>query len=86
LTARAGADQCLSANPGGTPVLLDAFASLASGKIVHYFWHLPPGGACESLEGERVTVTLPPGLFSIELEIQDDAGNVSRDTLLVSIR
>ncbi|HWZ91161.1 MAG TPA: hypothetical protein VNW92_20005, partial [Polyangiaceae bacterium] len=87
LIARAGADQCLSANAGGTPVLLDASASLSSGgKIVHYFWHLPPGAACESVEGQRVTVTLPPGLFSIELEIQDDAGNVSRDTLLVSIQ
>ena len=86
LVARAGDDQCLSASAETTNVRLDGSASQAlSGTIVRYLWHLPAVSGCEYLEGQQVSVPLPNGVFSIELEITDDAGNVSRDTLIVSI-
>jgi len=86
LLAHAGDDQCLTASNGSVQVSLDASASESlNSSIVSYVWHLPAGSACEAMSGKQVSVSLPPGTYSIELEVTDAAGNISRDTLTVAV-
>jgi hypothetical protein len=84
--ADAGADQCLVADAATANVLLDASATVSStGDVKRFLWHVPSAEPCEFLEGQTVTVDLPPGLHSIELSVTDQAGNTSRDTVLVEV-
>jgi hypothetical protein len=87
LVANAGDDQCVpSVGQGGGTVVLDGSASdSVAGQITKYIWHLPPGHGCDFIEGKQVHIALPKGSYSIELVVTDSAGNVSTDSVLVTV-
>ena len=65
---------------------LDASASTSlDGKISKAVWHVPGALGCEYVAGTTVTVRLPQGTHDITVEVTDAAGNVARDTLVVSV-
>jgi hypothetical protein len=86
LVANAGADQCTTAQSGFAEVQLSATGSASIvGKISKILWHVPGAEGCEYAEGDPVTVRFPPGVYSVEVEVTDDQGNVARDTRLVRV-
>lgn len=86
LIADAGSDQCLDAGAGDALVKLDAKATLSQAKVTRYLWHVPGAPGCEYIEGAQAQLALPAGIYAVELEVTDDAGHVSRDTLTISVR
>lgn len=83
--ADAGADQELTQSGTGVPVTvtLDGSGSFDSdGMIVSYTW-IEDGATIGT--GVSTTVDLGAGLHTIFLEIQDNAGNVSRDVTFVKV-
>lgn len=86
LIADAGADQCLEAGAGTARVKLDAKATVSRGKVTRYLWHVPGAPGCAYFEGAQAELSLPAGIYAAELEVTDDAGHVSTDTLTISIR
>lgn len=86
LIADAGPDQCLTAAGATTSVELDASATVASSKVQRYSWHVPGTSDCGYLSGVKVKVELPPGVYAVELEVVDEAGNASQDTMTISIQ
>ena len=86
LVADAGADQCVAASAnGGATVALDASASRDdAGSITHYTWTLLSTG-CVIANGINATAILPAGLDAVRLDVTDDAGNTSSDTLVVQV-
>lgn len=86
LVADAGEDQCVSADAGKASVTLDgSVSSSLVGAITSYRWRVESEGSCQALDGAQVTVTLPKGVHPVELEVTDERGNVSVDTVIVSI-
>lgn len=85
--ANAGPDQrveCSSQN--GTPVTLDGSASQApSGGVLVYQWAgpFPEGGG--KVSGVRPTVTLPLGLSTITLRVNDGIVDSYPDTVVVNV-
>jgi hypothetical protein len=85
--ANAGPDQNLSdSDLGGTePVTLDGSASNdPDGTIVQYRWSEGPTTLVTSASPISV-VTLGLGTHTIQLEVTDDRGGVSTDTLVVTV-
>jgi hypothetical protein len=87
LVAEAGPDQCLQATDDApVAVTLDGSGSeVIGGTITRYLWRVADAEPCEYIEGPSVTFELAPGLHTVELEITDDAGNVSRDSLTIEV-
>jgi hypothetical protein len=83
LRAGAGADQCTDAR---TITLDGSRSSAGDAPIVRHVWRVPGRGACERLEGARVTLELAPGLHSLDLTVVDALGNLSTDTVVVRVR
>jgi hypothetical protein len=85
--AHAGTDQrveCSSHN--GTPVMLDGSGSQApSGGILEYQWTgpFPEGGG--KVEGVRPTVTMPLGVSTITLRVNDGIVDSYPDTVVVTV-
>lgn len=86
LMADAGPDQCLDAGANGAVVKLDAKATLSRERVSRYLWHIVGAPGCDYVEGAQAQLMLPAGIYPVELEVTDDAGHVSADTLTISIR
>ncbi len=83
--ADAGADQVVTDadDTGDEAVSLDGSGSYdPDGTIVAYDWR---AAGTTLATGAAPTVTLPPGLHTIELVVTDDAGDVGSDTVVVTV-
>jgi hypothetical protein len=87
IVADAGPDQCLTAAGGSAAATLDASASATlDGTVKSVLWHVPGAPGCQYFAGNTVTVHLPPGQYSIDVQVTDSAGNTATDTLLVAVQ
>ena len=86
--ANAGPDQTIEcANPGGTLVLLDGIASSdPDGDALIFTWtgSFPEGGG--SVNGATPTVTLPLGIHTITLTVDDGNGGTDTDEVVITVQ
>jgi PKD repeat protein/predicted nucleic acid-binding Zn-ribbon protein len=81
-TAEAGLDQLVN---NGTMVTLDGSASIDNGPTVNYTWSFTDGVYTE-LYGITATYTFSaPGLYWVDLRIEDSGGNSAWDGLWVTV-
>ena len=81
--ADAGPDQTVAAGPDCTAsVSLDGSGSSdPDGDTLYYTWE----GAFGTAEGVRPTVSLPLGSYTIRLSVHDGKGQVSRDSVEITV-
>lgn len=77
LMASAGSDQVITT---GTQATLDGGGSY--GNIVNYVWS---ENGTQIATGKTATVTLTAGVHTIDLTVQDNAGNTATDQVLIQI-
>ncbi len=88
LIADAGPDQVVGSAGGAVSVALDGSGSSSDGTIVRYTWTegatvLADGNAAAA---EQPTVSLGMGTHAITLEVEDDAGAIDTDQVIITVR
>jgi hypothetical protein len=82
-TAEAGPDQTVAVGEDcAARVTLDGSGSSdPDGDALHYTWE----SGFETVQGVRPTLTLPLGVHTIRLSVDDGKGQVSRDSVVVTV-
>jgi hypothetical protein len=85
--ADAGEDQCLSLGGRETiSVEVDATSTQATKlPIVSTTWRVTVGEQCTARQGESASFSLPVGTHTIEVLIENEAGELSLATVMVTI-
>lgn len=86
--ANAGADQCVfCASPGATQVMLDGSGSSdPDSDTLTYTWTLPDLIGGGSVTGVNPTVTLPLGVHTIKLVVNDGTMDSAPDTVDITVK
>lgn len=86
--AKAGADQTIECNRGGTVTLDGSASSDPDGEPITFAWKQVSGATVSlTISGARATFTAaPPGVYEFQLTVTDTNGASASDNVVVTIR
>ncbi len=85
--ANAGPDQAQTVSAGGlaSVILNGTGSSDPDGTIVAYYWSWIAGGQNRTATGATPTISLPVGLYSIQLVVYDGQAYSQADTVIITV-
>ncbi len=83
--ADAGEDQCLSVSQGATAEVELTASAPGNTPVKSIRWKTAIDDACIGAEGVSAKFDLPPGTHAIIVEVESAAGEISFDTVLVTV-